>query len=329
MSQETPKSEPLPFGKRLERVGGAIGLRLIVTLLQAMPFQTAQAFGRGLGGLIYRVLGRYRRVSHKNLRLVYGTTKTEAERERMARGVFTHFGQVATEFVKLPRLEKEEIDRLTVAVEGEEHIRQALEEGKGMLLITGHFGNWEFLSRWLTTHGYKLNVVARAAEEPTATKLLTDTRTGNGANVLYRGNAARGLLGALKRNEIAAILPDQNAGDVFVPFFGFPTGTAEGPAVFHLKTGSPLLFSWCVRTPDNRFRITFEPLQRVEATGDAEQDKVRVMTLVNARLEAQIRQYPTQWLWLHDRWKSSPGVFTPDGQPAMSPSGREESHAAS
>jgi len=183
---------------------------------------------------------------------------------------------------------------------------------KGVLLITGHFGNWEMMARWLAIHGYPLNVVARDARDPAATKLLADTRTGSGANVLYRGNSARAVLQCLKKKEIVGLLPDQNAADVFVPFFGLPTGTVDGPAVIHLKTGAPLLFSWCVRDSRGGFAIHFEPPVVVTPTGDRAVDVAEVMTLINAHLEARIRLYPTQWLWLHNRWKASPGVF-PDG----------------
>jgi KDO2-lipid IV(A) lauroyltransferase len=301
----------ITWRKRLERGAGRMALRLVIGPIRAMPWGMARAFGRGLGSFAYRAHGKGRRVAHKNLGLIYGEEKTEAERRRMAREVFRHFGQWATEFLKLPRMSRETVDTL-VEVEGEANLRAALEIGKGVLLVTGHFGNWEFMGRWLATHGYSLNVVARDARDPAMTKLQREIREGNGATVLYRGNSARAVLQCLKKNEIVALLPDQNAADVFVPFLGQPTGTVDGPAVIHLKTGAPLLFSWCTRTPDDRFHLEFEPPAVIPPTGDKASDVAAVMTEVNARLGAQIRRNPTQWLWLHDRWKASPGVF-PEG----------------
>jgi KDO2-lipid IV(A) lauroyltransferase len=296
--------------KRIERAAGRFGLRLVVGPVQAMPLPMARAFGRRLGVLMFHALGRRRRVALKNLKLVYGAL-SDRERYAMARDVFRHFGEMAAEFIKIPDLGGADVDRLAV-VEGEENLCRALEAHRGVLVVTGHFGNWEFLARWLTTHGYPLNVVARKANDPQADKLLTDTREGGGSQVFNRGNSARAVLASLKKNELVGLLPDQNAADVFVPFLGFPTGTVDGPAVIHLKTGAPLVFSWCVRLPDNRFAITFEPPEVVAPTGDRDADIARVMTLINARLEAQIRRHPRQWLWLHDRWKASPGVF-PEG----------------
>ena len=283
-------------------------MRLFVGPIRALPLPVARRFGTALAWVAFRTVGRYRQVARKNLALIY-PDKPEAEREQMARAVFRHFGCMVGEFLKMPRLGKADVERMAV-VEGEENLRQALAMGRGVLLITGHFGNWEFMARWLSSHGYPINVVARDARDPAATKLLTDTREGNGAQVLYRGNSARAVLQCLKKNEIVALLPDQNAADVFVPFLGRRTGTVDGPAIIHLKLGAPLLFSWCIRLPDNRFQITFEPPEVVCATGEKSADVERTMTLINARLETQIRRNPTQWLWLHDRWKASPGVFS-------------------
>ncbi len=302
----------IPLKKRVERGAGAMALRLIVGPLRAMPLPLARRCGRTLGSVLYALLGRYRRVALKNLTLVYGAEKSHAEIVGMARDVFQNFGETAVEFVKLPQLDWEATKNLAV-VTGQEHLDAAMALGRGVLLISGHFGNWEFMSRYVTLLGHKINVVVRDARDPVATKLLADTREGYGVNVLYRGSSARTIYSLLKKNQMVGILPDQNAADVFVPFFGFPTGTVNGPAALHLMTKAPILFVWCTRRPDGRFDITAEPPVMCEATKDRDADIAAITTLINARLEAQVRKNPTQWLWLHDRWKASPGVF-PDGE---------------
>ncbi|MCS6775505.1 MAG: lysophospholipid acyltransferase family protein [Chloroherpetonaceae bacterium] len=314
---ESPSNtqERTPLRKRLERAAGRLALRMLVTPLRALPLSVNQKVGRLLGGMLYYLLGRYRRVALMNLQLVFGQELTPAERRRMARRVFQHFGAVATEFVKLPGLRRDDLDRL-VTVDGLEHLEQAYQGGRGVLLITGHFGNWEVLARWLTTHGHTLTVVARRANDAKTEELLRGTREKNGVQIVNRGGSAREILRALQQNTIVGILPDQNDADVFVPFFGLPTGTVDGPAQIHLRTGAPLLFAWCVRAPDNRFHVTLEPPEVIPPTGDRQADVERVMTLVNARLEAQIRRYPEQWLWLHHRWKASPGVFADGAEQA-------------
>jgi len=302
-----PQSSPLPIRKRLERSAGRAAMRILLPPLRALPLPISRRIGRAFGGTVYHLLGRYRRVALKNLALIYGE-KSDRDRAAMARAVFRHFGEMAAEFIKLPKLSREQVDEMTT-VEGEEHLIAALQSGRGCFIVTGHLGNWEFLGRWLATHNYKLNVVARDARDPAATKLMTEVRQGTGSQVLYRGSSARGVLQSLKRNELVALLPDQNAADVFVPFMGITTGTVDGPAILHLKTGAPLVFSWCCRTAGDRFRIVFESPEVISPTGNRDGDIRSIMTLINARLEAQILQNPTQWLWLHDRWKASPGVF--------------------
>ncbi len=303
---------PVSFKKKAERLFGRICLAAIVPPVRALSMPSARRLGGALGMLIYRSLSRYRHVAHKNIHLIYGDELSDAEQTKMAKDVFRHFGQWAMEFIKMPQISDSDIDNISVAA-GEENVTASLADGRGALLISGHLGSWEFIGRWLTQRGFNLNVVARDARNPAATKIMEKTRLGNGANVLYRGNSARGIFKALKRNEIVAILPDQNAADVFVPFFGKQTGTVDGPAVLHLRTGAPLLFCWCIRGEEGKFHITFEPPVIIEKTGDQQADILSVMTLINERLEIQIRKYPTQWLWLHDRWKASPGVF-PDGE---------------
>ncbi len=283
-------------------------MRLLVGPLRALPLPVTRAFGKCIGTSLFYLLGRYRRVALKNLALIYGATLDARTRRRMAANVFRNFGETAAEFIKLPQMSLAQVDAL-VSVDGEEHLRAAMEAGRGVLLITGHFGNWEFLARWLNLHGYPLNVVSRKANDPQAEKLLTDTRTEGGAQVYNRGSSARAVMGCLKKKEIVALLPDQNAGDVFVPFMGVRTGTVDGPAIIHNRTGAPLLFSWCVRTPDDRFHITFEPPVNITPTGERAHDIETVTACINARLETQVRRFPTQWLWLHNRWKATPEVF--------------------
>ena len=113
-SSQNQEVMPLPpLRKRLERTAGRVCMRLLVRPLRAMPLSLARTVGRGLGFIMFHSLGRYRRVALKNLALVYGSEYDEAKRAKMAYAVFRHFGQMAAEFVKLPALSREQVDRLT------------------------------------------------------------------------------------------------------------------------------------------------------------------------------------------------------------------------
>ncbi len=298
----------LPLKKRVERIFTRTALRIVVTITRLLSMSSARRLGECMGMVLYLTQKRYRRVAMKNLNLVYGSEIDEAERKKMTKDVFVHFGRMALEFLKLPALSLDELDRM-VKVQGESHLKAALEAGNGGLIITGHFGNWEVIARWLALHGYKMSVIARRANDPVADKLLQGTRQDGGTQVYLRGNSVKAVLQCLKRGELVGILPDQNAGDITAPFFGMPTGTTNGPAVIHLRTGAPIIFTWCSVGDDGQFYLQFEEPVVVPSSGNKEADEVSVMTLVNAHLEAQIRSQPTQWLWLHDRWRASPHVF--------------------
>lgn len=298
----------LPMKKKVERVFTRTALWIVVTITRRLSMSAARRLGERIGMLLYLTQKRYRGVAMKNLNLVYGAEISEAVRKEMARDVFVHFGRMALEFLKLPALSLQELDSM-VQVQGESNLKAALEKGNGGLIITGHFGNWEVIARWLALHGYKMSVIARRANDPVADKLLQGTRQDGGTQVYLRGNSVKAVLQCLKRGELVGILPDQNAGDITAPFFGMPTGTTNGPAVIHLRTGAPIIFTWCSVAEDGKFHLLFEEPVVVPSSGNKEADEVSVMTLVNAHLEAQIRSQPTQWLWLHDRWRASPHVF--------------------
>jgi Lauroyl/myristoyl acyltransferase len=262
-------------------------------------------FGTRLGGLAFRLARRQRQRADANLRLAYGETLSAPERLRLARGVFEHFGRSVVEFLRGPLLSAETLAGL-VEVDGWEHVEQALAEKRGVVLVTAHLGNWEVLGRWLATvKGLPLTVVAREPENPSFARYVRGLRENAGFRVLNKGASARELLRVLKRGDAICLLPDQNSGDVFVPFFGVPAGTVAGPASLALHTGAALIPLFCFQTTQGDFRIVCRPPQPVEASGDHEADVRRIMSGVNAELELAVRSHPEQWLWLHDRWKSS------------------------
>jgi Kdo2-lipid IVA lauroyltransferase/acyltransferase len=119
--------------------------------------------------------------------------------------------------------------------------------------------------------------------------------------VLSRGSAAREIIKRLKAGEVVGLLPDQNADDAFIPFFGKPAGTVLGPAVLHIKTKAPLLPSCCIRTGPGTYKVIFfEPIRQLENETAEE-----LMTRINAVLEKMIRIAPEQYLWMHDRWRNA------------------------
>ena len=280
-------------------------LRMLLRLLRFIPWRAAQAWGRSLGSLGYGLSVRYRRVADKNLKLAYGDAMTEADRRRLTRRVFQNFGSALCEFLKAPSLSPDDVRRMVpVSSEHYAHIDELLARGKGLIIISGHIGNWELLARRGGIDGYKFAVVARQSDDDGMNEITDHVRKNGGYDVLARGNSAKEVLRRLKQGGIVAILPDQKSEDVFVPFFGRLTGTVAGPATLALKTGAPILIVFCLRKPDGTYIIEMTPDVDQSSTGDLDADRTRIMADITAEIEKVVRKYPEQWLWLHDRWKS-------------------------
>ena len=251
---------------------------------------------------------RYRTVALENLRRAYGGQWDERRIESVARDSFRNLGITLVEFfLRQPRITMEEVEQ-EVRFEGQEHYEAAFARGKGVILITGHYGNWEMMGPRLARAGYQVSAVSRTADDPGLEHMIESIRTRCGLLQIPRRQAARQGLAALRRNEILAILIDQNAaeGGVFVPFFGYPASTATGPAVFALKTGAALLPTFCVREADGTHRMIARPPIYPEPTGDREADVLRLTAEVTRSIEQQIRERPELWSWLHNRWKLQP-----------------------
>ncbi len=289
--------------KRLERVLGRLGLKLAWGLFRRLPMGVALKLGAAIGLLGYYLSARYRRVAVRNLQRAFPDWSAKRVRT-VARSTFRNFGVALAEFLKAPFLTREQLES-RIELVGREHLDAAFREGKGVLLLTGHFGNWELMARYLVLLGYPIAVIARPTEDPATTELVTRVRERCGYRVYARGNAARAALKALRASEALGILPDQNAGDVFIEFFGQKAGCVAGPAIFHLRTGAPIVPLFNVRLPGDYHRIEILPPMRFEPTGDLQADTQRIMQAWHDILECYVRRYPDQWLWLHDRWKSA------------------------
>lgn len=305
-SSTQSKSRQLPPVKRLIKLIGRITFSCMFRLSGLLRPWSVRALGNSLGSAFYIASCRYRKITLKNLRAVYAGEMTDAKIRGIAKDVFRHFTRGAVEFFYLLSLKRETIDGM-IDLEGKENVDDALALGNGCIALTAHYGNWELLARKMVILGYKVNVIARDSDDDGITTITQRIRESGGYKVFDRGQPIIGAFRALKNNEILGILPDQNDADgIFVPFFGRQVKTAEGPAVLSLKTGAPIVPVFAPRIENGRYRATAYPMISFEPSGDMDKDVSDLMTLVNAAIEKEIRRNPSQWLWLHDRWKLSP-----------------------
>lgn len=283
-------------------------LRTLKLIGRVMPDPVLAAMGRGLGVAAYRTMRRYREVAHRNLERAYGAEWDEARRTAVARECFRNVGMTLIEFfLKQSRLTGEEVERL-VRFEGQEHYEEALARGNGVILVSAHYGNWELMGPRMQRAGYPLSGISRTADDPGTDQMVSAIRTGGGLKQIPRSRAAREGLATLRRNEILAIMLDQNTieGGIFVPFYGHPASTAQGPAVFALKTGAAIVPTFCIRERDGSHTMRAYPPIYPEPTGDRAADIWRLTAEMTRAIERQVRERPELWCWLHNRWKLQP-----------------------
>ncbi|MCE5198716.1 MAG: lysophospholipid acyltransferase family protein [Armatimonadota bacterium] len=302
----TIRIRKLPPKKRLIKLIGRITFALMTQAAGLLRPWSVRGLGNALGSAFYVCSKRYRTVALKNLARVFGNEKNRAEIEAIAKNVFRHFTRSAFEFFYLLALSQKQIDEM-VNIQGKEHLDNALAKGNGCIIITGHYGNWELMARKLVILGYKINVIARDSDDPGMTGITTRIREQGGYRVFDRDQPIIGAFRALKNNEILGILPDQNdSSGIFVDFFGIPVATAVGPATLSLRSGAPLVPIFCARAEDGRYCATVYPKIEFQPSGNNEKDIHDLTGLINKAIEREVRRNPSQWLWIHDRWKLSP-----------------------
>jgi KDO2-lipid IV(A) lauroyltransferase len=286
--------------------------RGILALLRAVSFDAARKIGRSLGGLGYSPFGVRRNVVERQIAAAFPDASTTAV-GALVREAYGHFGEVLIETALLPRLGRQGILDLFEEAEGFEQIQEAHNAGKGIILITGHFGNWELAGAYVASRGIPIEVIVRRMNNPLFDAYVTRTREGAGMIVVHDHDAVRRTPRAFKAGHAVAFVADQGVlglASTFVPFFGRPAKTPRGPAVFALRFRLPTFFVAAVREANGKYRCVVTPVE-IPDTGDRETDVDGVVARYTAILETWVRQYPGQYFWHHRRWKRQP-PDTPD-----------------
>jgi KDO2-lipid IV(A) lauroyltransferase len=268
----------------------------------------AQQLGGLLGRLLFCLVPKRRAISWKNLQIAF-PEKSEAERRQILRGSAENVGKSLVEFLRLPKLwESGDLLRL-VRLDGEENLRAALAKGRGVIILTAHFGNWEYSGAAIISRGYAMNVIARQQRDNHTTRLINGIRETVGMKVLEARNAdSSRILQCLRRNEIVAILVDQHAGKngLFVDFFGRPASTHRGAALFALRAHSPVIPMVQYRENDDTHVTQLGEEIALARTGEIRKDIADYTARFTKFVEEQVRLRPETWLWMHDRWRSAP-----------------------
>jgi len=276
----------------------------LLPLFRRMPDWMARALGRVTGAAAYMVWKRPRRVAIENLAHAYPDW-SEQQIRRLAYSAFQKWGGFFIQFLRLHSFTDEDWET-RVIVEGSEHVYRALERGRGVIIATGHLGCFEAGAAYIGHLKMPVSVIARYAKTPAMTALVTGLRESGGYQVLVDDTRGFKAMRLLRANEIVCILIDQDSGSngVFVDYFGRPASAPPGPAILAGRSGAAIVPGWVVEDPQGKLRFIVEP--EVPNPGPRPTpDQVQVtMQEMTSRLEAVVRRYPDQWLWMHRRWKT-------------------------
>ena len=284
-------------------------VRLIVAIAQAMSIEQSYAFARHLAAVLYRVDRRHRDVGLENLRVAFGDRYTEAERDRIVRGVYQHFCMMLMEILHIPRKLHPTTWRERITLVGHEKVVDRLLRGGPLIMLTGHFGNWEMAGYLFGVFGFPPHSVARTLDNPYLDRFLRTFRERTGQKMIPKAGGYDRMLDVLRSGGVLSFLADQDAGQngLYVEFFGRPASTHKAIALLAIEHKAPVVVGYARRIgPGFRYEVGCpEIIEPSEWTGTA--DDLRLLTQrYTSALETIIRRDPDQYLWLHRRWKHQP-----------------------
>ena len=286
-----------------------LGVRLVVGLCQAMSVERSYRFADGLAKVLYRVDKRHRQVGLENLRLAFGDRYDEAGRDAIIRGVYRHFCRMVMEMLHIPRKLHPTTWRDRITLVGHEPVVERLLKGGPLIMLSGHFGNWEMAGYLFGVFGFPPNSVARTLDNPYLDRYIRDFRERTGQKMIAKKGGSDDILRVLTSNGVLSFLADQDAGPngLFVDFFGRPASTHKSIAILALQHNAPVVVGYARRIgPGFRYEVGCDALiDPAELTGGGDDVKLLTQRFTTA-IEAIIRRDPDQYLWLHRRWKHEP-----------------------
>jgi KDO2-lipid IV(A) lauroyltransferase len=276
-------------------------------LFQVLPRNFCLALLPAIGVSAYYLLRRARLRTTQHLTQVFGKEKSPEEIGQMAKEVFHNLGRNAVDVFRMKQVVGKNPERW-ISCHGLQYLDRAMARGKGVILISGHLGAWELMAGYISAKGYPLSVIATPLDDPRLEKMLIENRTSVGIKNIPRSSGARRILQALRRGEIVGIVMDQDThvDGVFVDFLGTLAYTPVGPAVFAMKTGAVVVPIAIHIGSDNHHIIEVDAPIDIEVSGNPRRDRYQNTLRCSKAIEKFIRKYPTQWAWMHRRWKRKP-----------------------
>ena len=281
--------------------------RFLLRLLEAIPLAVMAFFLEGLMLIVWAIDRKHRRIARINLKIAF-PEMDEKEAGRIIRYCYKRVGTSAAEFLHIPKMDERYI-RERFRIEGLEHIEKSAREGRPIIVLTGHFGNWE-----LSSHAYSVLVapmafIVKSLRSPILDAIVTERRQIRGNTVIRQTESAKHILRFLRKKVMVGILIDQNVDrhkGVPVELFGRKTYTTDGIARLALALRAAIHPGFVFRDPADKFRHTvrFGPDVPMDFDAPKEEEIVQLTRRCNQELEKVIKMAPDQWIWFQPRWKT-------------------------
>ena len=304
--------------------GGAIDyatyllVRLVTTVLHCFPLETAMHLAAFVGDIMYRVDKKHRVRSMENLRASF-PDKSERELKKLTRDSFRLFPMLGVEVMLTPRYVKlEKLAKHFVLGDLGPALRLMVERERGVVLVTGHYGNWEVLSYALAVMGFEMVATARGLDNPYINEFVLGVREKKGQRIVDKRGALKIVPEVLEDHGAVGFTADQDAGKkgMFVDYFGRPASTYKSIGILAMRYEVPIVVGFARRIGyDFRFQLDVADVI-YPGDWDAEADPLRYLTQRYTRaVETAVRGEPGQYLWLHRRWKTRPAEVTRRNRP--------------
>lgn len=283
-------------------------VKIFILVFRMFPRKWVLGFSERWANRAFNWSGKSKNDTINNLKYIYGDIKSDKEIEEMARQVYINLGKVFADYIYTLHITRKRDFLKYVQVEGEDNLKRAYEKGKGVICLIPHTGSWEFSAITPPILGYETTAVSKALKNPTLNKMIIGYREKRGMKNISRGKAYDALVSALKKGECLIIMIDQDTKvkGVFCDFMGRRAYTPIGAARLALDTNAAVVPMSMKRSSDNKHVFTILPEIEFYRTGDDEKDIFENTQNYNNVLSSFIQQDPTQWVWMHKRWKTTP-----------------------
>ncbi len=280
----------------------------VTLIISIFPLAFLKKFALPLSWLFYLIDRKNKKIALYNFKIVFKDKNiSEKEKKELLKKLYYNIALYAIEYIKLGSITTKNYKKY-VDFEGYENVDNALKDGKGLIVVTAHIGNWEYLGGIPAKLGKNLAVIINRQFNPYTDWWLKFIREKFGGIKCFYNEVSdlTKIVRHLKNGGIIGTLVDQTYyfNPIFVPFFGVDAATADGPAKLHLKYGAPIMLAFAIRQKDNRYKLIYHPHVYFEKSENFEEDCKKIMSWINREYEKVILSYPDQWFsFFHHRWE--------------------------